>query len=342
LPLGNPPAYKAGMIVVTGGAGFIGSNLVAGLEAAGRGPVAVCDALGSGDKWRNIAKRELAAIVPPEGLFEFLDRDGIRERVETVFHLGAVSSTVETDADLIARVNVALPQRLWAWCGANNVRFLYASSAATYGGGEAGFDDDPAPEALARLRPLNPYGWSKHVFDRWAVKAAAARAERPKQWAGLKFFNVYGPNEYHKGGQRSVVHQLYPRLAAGEPARLFKSYRADYPDGGQKRDFVWVGDCVDVLLWLHDNPRVNGLFNCGSGRARTWNELAGAVFAALGRPARIEYIDMPEALRPAYQYFTEAPRARLEAAGYRRPATPLEEGVARYVRDFLSRPDPYL
>jgi len=329
------------MIVVTGGAGFIGSNLVAGLEARGAGEIVVVDWLGNEGKWRNIAKRELRAVVAPEDLFEFLDAPANRERIETIFHLGAISATTETDADLIARTNMALPQRLWSLCAERGWRFLYASSAATYGGGEQGFDDDASPAGLAKLRPMNAYGWSKHLFDRFAARQTAGNAARPKQWAGLKFFNVYGPNEYHKGSMRSVVHQVYPRVLAGEPAKLFKSHRKDFPDGGQKRDFIWVGDCVDVMLWLYGQPATNGLFNCGTGQARSFEDLALAVFAAAGKESKIAYIDMPAEIRDRYQYFTEAKMERLRAAGYTKPFTPLEEGVARYVRDFLAADDPY-
>jgi len=330
------------MIVVTGGAGFIGSNLIAELEARGAGEFAVVDWLGSEGKWKNLAKRELAAVISPDDLFAWLAEPAVRERVDTVFHLGAISSTTETDADLIARTNIALPQRLWALAAERGWRFIYASSAATYGDGAQGFDDDGSVAGLARLRPLNPYGWSKHAFDRYVARQAASNAKRPRQWAGLKFFNVYGPNEYHKGPMRSVVHQIQPRIAAGEAARLFKSHRPDYPDGGQKRDFIWVGDCVDVMLWLYDHPHVNGLFNCGTGQARSFEDLALAVFAASGKPSKIVYIDMPAELRPRYQYFTEARMQRLRAAGYARPFTPLEEGVGRYVRDYLAADDPYV
>ena len=329
------------MIVVTGGAGFIGSNLVAGLEARGAGPIAVVDWLGAEAKWRNLAKRELAALVPPEEMLAYLD--SIRDNGDvTLFHLGAISSTTETDADLIARTNIALPQRLWALAAERGWRFLYASSAATYGDGDEGFEDDGSMAGLAKLRPMNPYGWSKHAFDRFVARRVSGNAARPRQWAGLKFFNVFGPNEYHKGPMRSVVHQIHPRIVAGETARLFKSHRPDYPDGGQKRDFIWVGDCVDVMLWLYDHPAVNGLFNCGTGQARSFEDLALAVFAAAGKPSKIAYIDMPPEIRPRYQYFTEAKMERLRAAGYTAPFTPLEDGVARYVRDFLAAKDPYL
>jgi ADP-L-glycero-D-manno-heptose 6-epimerase len=330
------------MIVVTGGAGFIGSNLVAGLEARGAGEIAVVDRLGHEGKWRNIAKRELRALVPPEEMFAFFDDAAMRDRIDTVFHLGAVSSTTEADADLIARTNIALPQRLWALAAERGWRLIYASSAATYGGGEAGFDDDGSIPGLAKLRPMNPYGWSKHAFDRFVAREVAGNAKRPRQWAGLKFFNVYGPNEYHKGLMRSVVHQIYPRIMEGLGAKLFKSYRPEFPDGGQKRDFIWVGDCVEVMLWLYDHPAVSGLFNCGTGQARSFEDLALAVFAAAGKPSKIAYTDMPDAIRPRYQYFTEARMERLRAAGYAKPFTALEEGVARYVRDYLAAGDPYV
>ena len=326
------------MIIVTGGAGFIGSNLVAGLEQVVGGDIVVVDSLGTGDKWRNIAKRELAEIVAPDLIFDLLERH--RGDVEAVFHLGAISSTTERDADLIVRQNVTLPLRLWQWCSESRTRFIYASSAATYGDGQQGFDDDPSGEALARLQPLNPYGWSKHVFDRRVVRMAA-NGVHPPQWVGLKFFNVYGPNEYHKGSMRSVVAQVTPRVQAGESAKLFKSYRSDFEDGGQLRDFVYVDDCVRVMLWLLETPGVNGLFNLGTGAARSFSDLARAVFSALGQDPRIDYIEMPEELRDRYQYFTQASMDRLRECGYPNQFTTLEEGVRRYVNGFLTTDDPY-
>ena len=327
------------MILVTGGAGFIGSNLVAALEARGL-PIAVCDRLGQEAKWRNLAKRELAALFPPEGLDEFLARAG--GSLAAVFHLGAISDTSERDADLVIATNFALSEKLWHWCAERGTRLIYASSAATYGNGTAGFDDDAAPETLARLRPLNPYGWSKLLFDRRVARLLREEVRPPPQWAGLRFFNVYGPNEYHKGGMRSVAVQVFERLAAGEPATLFRSHNPRYPDGGQLRDFVWVGDCVDVMLWLYDNPKVSGLFNLGTGKARSFADLAAAVAAALGKPAAIHYVDTPEALRAQYQYFTEAAMDRLRRAGYKRPFTALEDGIGFYVKEYLATPDPYL
>jgi ADP-L-glycero-D-manno-heptose 6-epimerase len=219
---------------------------------------------------------------------------------------------------------------------------LYASSAATYGDGAAGFEDDGSPRALARLRPLNGYGWSKHLFDRWVARQLAQGQPAPPRWVGLKFFNVYGPNEYHKGPMRSVALQLFQQLSAGEPATLFRSHNPDYPDGGQLRDFVAVADCVALVLWLLENPQVSGLFNCGSGRAESFLAVARAVSTALGRPDNLRFIDTPEAIRAKYQYFTEAKLERLRAAGYERPFAGVAEGVAAYVKDYLVREDPYL
>jgi ADP-L-glycero-D-manno-heptose 6-epimerase len=327
------------MFVVTGGAGFIGSNIVAALAERGRGPIAVCDRLGDGEKWRNLAKRELVDVVHPDQLFAFLDHH--RLAIDAVIHMGALSSTTETDADRVVAVNFGLSLKLWDWCARHGVRLIYASSAATYGDGRQGFDDDGSPAALARLRPLNLYGWSKHLFDRRVARLVADGGERPPQWAGLKFFNVYGPNEYHKGGQKSVVAQLFPTAAAGKPARLFKSHHPDYADGGQTRDFIWVGDCTDIVLWLLDHSQVSGLFNCGTGKARTFADLAAAVFRALGRNPSIEYVPTPESIRDKYQYFTQAEMRRLADAGYRQPFTALEDGVGRYVRDYLAGADPH-
>jgi len=327
------------MYLVTGGAGFIGSNIVAALAARGA-RVVVSDWLESGDKWRNLAKHAVDRILRPEQLTAWLA--GLpRHGLAGVVHMGAISSTTETDGDRLAANNIALSQELWQWCAARRVPFVYASSAATYGDGAEGFDDDWSEPALARLRPLNGYGWSKHFFDRWAVREVAAGRPRPPIWAGLKFFNVYGPNEYHKGGQRSVAHALHGQIAAGEAPRLFRSYNPDYPDGGQIRDFVQVEDCVKVTLWLLDEGRACGIFNVGSGRGRSFLDLARAVSQTMGKPDNVQFIPMPESLRAKYQYFTEAKMERLRDAGYRSPFLGLEEGVARYLRDHLMQEDPY-
>lgn len=328
------------MIVVTGGAGFIGSNLVAALARRGTSKLVVCDRLADGDpKVPNLAKHPEVRIVAPGDLLAFLDDEA--SAVEAVFHMGAVSSTTVTDVDLVMAENYDFSLALWRWCAARGVRLIYASSAATYGDGALGFDDDGSAQALAALRPLNLYGRSKHLFDRRVAALLANGAPPPPQWAGLKFFNVYGPNEYHKGNQKSVVATAYPAAAAGRPVRLFKSHDSRYADGGQLRDFIWVGDCVAVMLWLLAHEEVNGLYNVGTGRARSFDDLAKALFAALERAPEIEYIDMPEAIRERYQYFTEARMARLRGAGYEQPFTSLEVGVASYVRDYLMHPDPY-
>jgi ADP-L-glycero-D-manno-heptose 6-epimerase len=325
------------MYLVTGGGGFIGSNLTSALAARGE-EVVIADRFGSDAKWRNIAKAPIAGVVAPEDLHAWLDA---APKLKGVVHLGAISATTETDADLTIRTNLTLSLALWEWCATAGVPFLYASSAATYGAGEAGFDDDASPDALARLRPLNLYGWSKHAFDRRVADLVRRGRKRPPQWAGLKFFNVYGPNEYHKGSMISVVKRKADEIAEGRAATLFRSGRNDIADGAQARDFVWVGDCVAVMLWLLDNPTVSGLYNLGTGRARTYLDLAHAVFAAMGRAPAIDFIDMPGVLSGQYQYFTEARMERLRAAGYTAPFTSLEDGVAAYVKGYLLGPDPY-
>jgi ADP-L-glycero-D-manno-heptose 6-epimerase len=328
------------MIIVTGGAGFIGSNIVAALEERGQREVLVVDRLRDGVKWRNIAKRELHGIIDPDSCIDFLESID-PGAIDGIFHMGAISATTETDADKIYRNNFDLTLYLWDWCAENGVRFIYASSAATYGDGAEGFTDDASIEALAKLRPLNPYGWSKHLFDRRVARMLDEGDIAPPQWAGLKFFNVYGPNEYHKGGQKSVVAHLFPRAVEGAPARLFRSHHPDYEDGGQLRDFVSVDDCVDVMMWLWENPEVSGLFNCGTGQARSFADLARAVYDALGKPIEFDFIDTPEAIRDKYQYFTQADMTKLRDAGYDRQFTSLEAGVARYVTEFLAADDPH-
>jgi ADP-L-glycero-D-manno-heptose 6-epimerase len=326
------------MILVTGGAGFIGSNLHAALVAHGHETV-VADRLHEGSKWRNLAHHPPGRIVVPEALEDFLARD---PPLAMVFHLGAVSDTCATDGDLVWRNNVAASQRLWEWCASREVRLVYASSAATYGNGTQGFADDAELSYLRRLRPLNLYGWSKHAFDLWVAGALARGEPRPPQWAGLKFFNVYGPNEYHKGAMISVVKVKYDEVAAGLRPRLFRSDRPGIADGEQRRDFVWVGDTVDVMLWLLETPRASGLFNVGTGVARTFLELAQAVCRAADRQPDVDFIDMPASLRGRYQSFTEAPIERLRAAGFAPRFTPLEAGIHRYVRDYLRQADPYV
>ncbi|THD80897.1 MAG: ADP-glyceromanno-heptose 6-epimerase [Phenylobacterium sp.] len=325
---------------VTGGAGFIGSNIAAKLAEDRTLDVVVCDRLREAElgKWKNIAKHPIGDFVAPEDMFDWLEK---RWRdVEIVVHMAAVSSTTEPDADKIVHSNFTLSRDLFRWCADRQRRLVYASSAATYGGGENGFDDDNDYEALARLRPLNTYGWSKALFDLFALRQAL-RDYAPPQWVGLKFFNVYGPNEEHKSSMKSVAAQIWPHVKKGEGVQLFKSYRDDVPDGGQKRDFVYVRDAAEVTEWLLQTPTVNGIFNLGSGQARSFEDMAKAVFAAAGKPAKIDYTPMPPAIRDKYQYFTEARMDRLKAAGYGKPMTPLEEGIGDYVTHYLAQPDPY-
>jgi ADP-L-glycero-D-manno-heptose 6-epimerase len=327
------------MIIITGGAGFIGSCLAAGLEKAGLGPLVICDWLGDGAKWRNIAKRTLHDIIRPENLFEFLEAN--QKQVEIIYHLGAISSTTETDADKIVANNFRLSKDLFAWCAEKRKRMVYASSAATYGDGKEGFEDRDDIDYLKKLRPLNPYGWSKHLFDQYVATVRAGGEKFPAQCVGLKFFNVYGPNEYHKEGQRSVVHQIFPVAQRGDTFQLFKSHNPDYTDGGQLRDFIFVKDCVAVMEWLYQHSRVNGLYNVGTGKARSFLDLANAIYQACGKPPQITFRDMPEGIREHYQYFTQSHMERLRKAGYAAPFTSLEDGISRYVKEYLATPDPY-
>lgn len=328
------------IIFVTGGAGFIGSNIVAKLAEDPTLDIVVCDWLHEADlgKWRNISKHPIGDFVAPEMMFDWLEK---RWRdVELVVHMGAVSSTTEPDADKIIHANFTLSRDLFRWCADRQRRFIYASSAATYGDGALGFEDKDDLASLQALRPLNTYGWSKALFDLFAARQAA-RDYAPPQWVGLKFFNVYGPNEEHKHAMKSVASQIWPKVAAGNSVQLFKSYREGIPDGGQSRDFVYVRDVADLLAWLYRSDGVNGVYNLGSGKSRTFEDMAKAVFAAAGKPAKIEYAPMPTAIRDKYQYFTEASMGRLAGAGYNQPFTALEDGINDYVRGYLASPDPY-
>lgn len=325
------------MLLVTGGAGFIGSNVVAALNEAGRSDVVVSDLLGNDGKWRNLAKRQLVDIVPPAELVDWLGG----RKLEAVIHLGAISATTATDGDLVFETNFRLSMRLLDWCTANAVPFIYASSAATYGDGAAGFDDDASVGALKTLRPMNLYGWSKHMFD-LAVAGRAARGETlPPQWVGLKFFNVFGPNEYHKGSMMSVLARRFDDVKAGRVVQLFKSHREGIADGDQRRDFIYVDDVVRVVMWLLATPSVSGIFNVGTGKARSFKDLMLAAYAALGARPNIEYIDMPETIRGAYQYFTQSEVDRLCRAGYNGGFTTLEDAVKAYVGGYLDRPDRF-
>ena len=325
------------MLLVTGGAGFIGSNVVAALNDAGRSDVAICDVLGQEGKWRNLAKRQLADIVPPAELSRWLDG----RKLDGIIHLGAISDTMATDGDLVIETNFRLSMRLLDWCTANRTPFIYASSAATYGDGTRGFRDDPSLDALKALRPMNLYGWSKHLFDLAVAARAANGGALPPQCVGLKFFNVFGPNEYHKGEMMSVLARRFADVRAGRPVQLFKSHRDGIADGDQRRDFIYVDDAVRVVMWLLAAPQVSGLFNVGTGRARSFRDLMTAAWSALGTRPNIEYIDMPQAIRDSYQYFTQSDVGRLQRAGYNGGFTALEDAVDAYVKGFLDQTDRY-
>ncbi|MGH6717654.1 MAG: ADP-glyceromanno-heptose 6-epimerase [Bradyrhizobium sp.] len=325
------------MLLVTGGAGFIGSNVVAALNDAGRTDVAVCDLLGEDGKWRNLAKRQLACFVPPTELDDWLKG----RRLDALIHLGAISDTTATDGDLVIETNFRLSMRLLDWCTTASTPFIYASSAATYGDGAQGFGDEQSLAGLKRLRPMNLYGWSKHLFD-MAVVARAERGERlPPQWAGLKFFNVFGPNEYHKGSMMSVLARRFDDVKAGRSVQLFKSHRDGVADGDQRRDFIYVDDVLRVMLWLLATPSVSGIFNVGTGRARSFRDLMRAAYAALGLEPNIQYIDMPDQIRGSYQYFTQSEVDRLGRAGYNGGFSALEEAVDLYVRGYLDAADRF-
>jgi ADP-L-glycero-D-manno-heptose 6-epimerase len=325
------------MLLVTGGAGFIGSNIVAALNDAGRTDVAVCDLLGDSGKWRNLAKRQLADIVPPAELLAWLDG----RKVDAVIHMGAISETTATDGDLVIETNFRFSMRLLDWCTAHSVPFIYASSAATYGDGGQGFADDPSLAALKTLRPMNLYGWSKHLFDMAVIERASRGDKLPPQWAGLKFFNVFGPNEYHKGTMMSVLARRFDDIKAGRTIELFKSHRDGIADGDQRRDFIYVDDVVRVVMWLLATPSVSGLFNVGTGKARSFKDLMLSAYAALGLKPDIRYIDMPVSIRDSYQYFTESEVDRLQGAGYNGGFTALEEAVGLYVKGYLDSPDRF-
>ena len=325
------------MLLVTGGAGFIGSNVVAALNEAGRTDVVVNDVLGTDQKWRNLAKRRLADVVGSGDLSRWLDG----RKLDAVIHMGAISDTTARDADLVVENNFRTSLKLLDWCTAAKVPFIYASSAATYGNGEHGFSDDWTPEALQELRPLNLYGWSKHLFDLALVDRFIKKEKLPPQWAGLKFFNVFGPNEYHKGEMMSLVAKRFEDAKAGRTVRLFKSHKPGIDDGDQRRDFIYVDDAVAVVRWLMETPNVSGIFNVGTGQARSFRDLIASLFRSLGREPAIEYIDMPESIRGQYQYFTEAKVNNLRRAGYNAGFTSIEDGVKRYVTQFLNTADPY-
>jgi ADP-L-glycero-D-manno-heptose 6-epimerase len=322
------------MIVVTGGAGFIGSAIVAELNARGTSDILIVDELGKDEKWKNLRKLRYADYMEKDVFLDAVQGDVLKADVEAVIHMGACSSTTETDASYLERNNFEYTQALAEWATEEDIRFVYASSAATYGDGSKGFSDDE--RELEKLIPLNMYGYSKHMFDLWAKRQGLL-----DRIVGLKFFNVYGPNEYHKAEMRSFVNKAFHQISACGRVGLFKSYEPKYSDGGQLRDFVYVSDAVAMTLFFLDNQDVGGIYNIGTGKARSWNDLAIAVFAAMGKPSAIDYIEMPGALRGKYQYFTQADVRKIHAAGYDEPLTEMEDAVKDYVTNYLSK-DEYL
>jgi len=322
------------MIIVTGGAGFIGSALIAALNRREIANILVVDELACDQKWRNLRNLSFADYVEKDDFLEMVVGKKLAGPIEAVFHLGANTSTTEPDASKLIKNNYEYSKLLAQWATDNNIRFIYASSAATYGDGSAGFSDDE--EKIENLRPLNMYGYSKHLFDLWA-----RRAKLLKKIVGLKYFNVFGPNEYHKGDMRSFVIKAFEQISATGKVRLFKSYNPQYADGQQLRDFIYVKDAVDMTLFFLDNPKIAGLFNIGTGKARSWNDLVKAVFAAMGKKPNIEYIDMPQSLRSQYQYYTCAEMTKLHQAGYKKQTTSLEDAIKDYVGNYLQK-DMYL
>jgi ADP-L-glycero-D-manno-heptose 6-epimerase len=321
--------------IITGGAGFIGSALAAHLNRTGIENIVIVDELRSGDKWKNLVNLRYADFVHKAEFLRRVQEDRLPSDVAAIVHLGACSATTERDADYLMDNNFKYTRALAEYSLEKDIRFIYASSGATYGRGDAGYSDDD--ETTRTLKPLNMYGYSKQLMDLWALQTGVA-----DKIAGLKFFNVFGPNEYHKGDMQSMVSKAHRQIREEGTVQLFKSELPEYRDGEQMRDFVYVKDCVAVMDWLLQNPSVGGIYNVGSGKARTWKDLMHAVFAALGKEPSIEYIPLPDALRGRYQYFTEAPIEKLRAAGYTAPMTSLEDAVRDYVTNYLETSDPYL
>ncbi|MHC4658786.1 MAG: ADP-glyceromanno-heptose 6-epimerase [Planctomycetota bacterium] len=322
------------MIVVTGGAGFIGSALIAALNSRGVSDILVVDQLGCDQRWKNLRNLSFADYVEKDDFLEMVMARKSPSGIKAVLHMGACTDTTETDASYLIKNNYEYSKLLAQWATDADIRFIYASSAATYGDGSAGFSDNE--KEIESLRPLNPYGYSKQLFDLWARKAGLL-----KKIVGLKYFNVFGPNEYHKGEMRSFVVKAFEQINAKGKVGLFKSYKSEYKDGEQMRDFLYVKDAVDMTLYFLDNPAAGGLFNIGTGRARTWNDLVKAVFAAMEKKPNIEYIEMPESIRNQYQYFTQADITKLKQAGYKKETTPLEDAIKDYVQNYLQK-DAYL
>ena len=323
------------MIIVTGGAGFIGSAFVWKLNQEGIYDIVIVDQLGTDDKWKNLVSLRFEDYIHKDDFFNMLCNDALPFEVSAIVHMGACSSTTERDADYLWENNFLYTRTLAEWALQHNIRFIYASSAATYGEGTKGFSDNH--KTINELKPINMYGYSKQIFDLWVL-----RQKLENKVAGIKFFNVFGPNEYHKGDMSSVIFKAFHQIKETGMVKLFKSYKKEYKDGEQMRDFVYVKDCVNVMWWLFKNPKTNGIFNLGTGKARTWNDLIKAVFTAMKKNTNIEYIAMPESLRNQSQYFTEAEMSKLKKAGCPIKFSSLEDSVHDYVTKYLQKADPHL
>lgn len=317
-------------IVVTGGAGFIGSNVVKSLNELGEDKIFIVDNLDKSEKWKNLVTLNFEDYIHKDIFLDEIKKGSFDGSVKAIIHLGARSSTTEQDVDFLMKNNYEYTKELAKWSIKNNVRFIYASSAATYGDGSKGFSD--AHETIPKLKPLNAYGFSKQIFDLWALKNKIL-----DKIVGLKYFNVYGPGEYHKGDMRSMVLKAYEQIKRDGKIRLFKSYKPEYKDGEQLRDFIYVKDAVDMTLFFLEKPELNGIFNIGTGQPRSWNDLARAVFSSLKMDLNIEYIDMPEEIKDKYQYFTKAEMKKIKDAGYEKPLTSLEEAVKDYILNYLEK-----
>jgi len=328
------------MIVITGGAGMIGSIIAWHLNTKlGRSDLVIVDSITHPEQWQNLVHRQYAQYFDKDALLPWLEG---RKDIEAIIHMGAISATTERDFNKLVDTNIHYSQNLWTWCANNNVPFFYASSAATYGDGNLGYND----ANIENLRPLNGYGYSKHFFDQWALRQVKENAPQPPSWAGFKFFNVYGPNEYHKERMASVAYHTFNQFSQTGTMKLFKGTKAGVEDGMQMRDFVYVKDAASVVAHFmqaahHEKPIQNGIYNIGTGHARSFKDLALSVMHSMGREPHITYIDMPEDLQGKYQYFTEASMTKLKAAGYTEPFTSLEDGVKDYVQNYLLMPDAY-
>ena len=323
------------MIVVTGGAGFIGSCYVAKLNDMGIDDILVVDHLRENDKWKNLVGKKFNDYVDKEDFLELFVDGCLNETVDTVVHIGACSATTETDTNYLMENNYQYTRILAQTCLENDKKFFYASSAATYGDGELGFSDED--EMTPNYRPLNMYGYSKHLFDLWVLKN-----KLQDKLTGFKFFNVFGPNEYHKDSMRSLIHKAFPNARDKHEISLFKSYIPDYSDGGQTRDFVYVKDVLNVMAYFLEHPDIGGIYNIGTGKAQSWNDLANAVFAALNVKGEIKYIDMPDELKDKYQYYTVADLTKLRRAGCDYEFMSLEDSIADYIKNHLMKNNPYL